>query len=147
MNLFNILDSRSLTVSVTESCTGGLLSHHFTKNPGSSKYFLGGIIAYHKNVKVDILGVNPDVNVVSKECAEQMVNGLKNIIDSDIYISVTGFAGPTANPDGEVGNIYFSIIYRDTIYNFNKKYYSIDRRYNCLQIINSINDELIKLIS
>ena len=86
------------TVSVAESCTGGLLGAALTELPGSSCYFLGGIQAYANDVKEGLLGVSHETLVsfgaVSEEVASEMANGIQRLTGSDWAISTTGVAGP-----------------------------------------------------
>ena len=87
------------TVSVAESCTGGLLGAALTELPGSSCYFLGGIQAYANDVKEGLLGVSHETLVsfgaVSEEVASQMANGIQRLTGSDWAISTTESPGPT----------------------------------------------------
>ena len=146
MDFYDLLKKYNLTISVVESCTGGYLSHQLSKKAGSSKYYKGGIIAYNKDVKENILGVGREVDAVSEKCANQMVTGLQKIIDSDIYISVTGFAGPSAEPINLVGTIFFSILYKNKIFSFQKKYKSNKRLRNIKRVIKDIIYELMVII-
>ena len=86
------------TVSVAESCTGGLLGAAFTDCPGSSSYFLGGIQAYADSVKERLLGVDHETLVsfgaVSEEVASEMALGIQRLTGSDWAVSTTGIAGP-----------------------------------------------------
>lgn len=86
------------TVAVAESCTGGGLGARLTARPGSSAYVLGGVISYSDAVKTGLLGVDPEVirreGAVSRECAAQMARGVRELVDSDWGLSVTGVAGP-----------------------------------------------------
>ena len=86
------------TISIAESCTGGLLSSKLTKLSGSSKYFKMGLITYSNNAKINILNVNKKVidryGAVSQECCRSMVENLSKLSKSKINISITGVAGP-----------------------------------------------------
>ncbi|ACK71864.1 competence/damage-inducible protein CinA [Gloeothece citriformis PCC 7424] len=102
------------TVSVAESCTGGGLGEMLTQIPGSSEYFLGGIIAYDNRVKNALLGVNQQdldqFGAVSEPVAKQMALGVKEKIGSDWGISITGIAGPGGGTDTKpVGLVYIGI--------------------------------------
>ncbi|CAN2206973.1 cinA_cterm, competence/damage-inducible protein CinA C-terminal domain [Candidatus Nanopelagicaceae bacterium] len=92
------LRSRNESVSVAESLTGGGLGHELTRIPGASEVFLGGIIAYTTDVKVNFLGVPPSTieafTVVSEEVAIAMAEGARKKIGSTWAISTTGIAGP-----------------------------------------------------
>ena len=99
--LGEVLRRGGLTVSVAESCTGGLLGSLITEQPGSSAYFLGGVIAYADVIKQDLLGVAPEllkrVGAVSREVAEAMAEGVRSRFGSQLAASVTGIAGPDSD--------------------------------------------------
>lgn len=112
--LHHLLIEKKLTISSAESCTGGALAKILTKNPGSSRYFSGGIIAYQTEKKIKILKVSPETirkhTVVSEETAVEMAIGCQNLFETDISISTTGVSGPSKGEDGnEVGTAYYSI--------------------------------------
>lgn len=92
------LRHRKETVAVAESCTGGLLGAALTDVPGSSDYFLGGLIAYDNRVKVEHLGVPGAVierdGAVSAATAAAMAAGVRNLLGADLGLSITGVAGP-----------------------------------------------------
>lgn len=102
------------TLVVAESCTGGTLSRLLTSVPGSSDYFLGGVIAYSNEVKTALLNVNPSLtdgeNVVSAEVAEAMAEGARIRFGSDWAMATTGIAGPGgATESHPVGLIYVAV--------------------------------------
>ena len=106
--IMNFMAAKGLTLSLAESCTGGYLSQLFTQHPGSSKVFLGGVIAYSNDVKSNILKVNKDTlenfGAVSEETAGEMVKGVLAVINTDYGISITGIAGPDGgSPEKPVG--------------------------------------------
>lgn len=112
--LGEILSEKKLTISTAESCTGGELALLITSNPGSSKYFIGGVVAYATQKKTDILGVSEGIierfTVVSEEVAREMSEGCQNLFKTDISLSTTGVAGPGKGEDGkEVGLVYYTI--------------------------------------
>lgn len=86
------------TLAVAESCTAGQLGALITSVSGSSQYFLGGVIAYHNDVKIDKLEVPREVidehGAVSEECAVAMASGCRNLFGADYALSITGIAGP-----------------------------------------------------
>jgi nicotinamide-nucleotide amidase len=86
------------TLTVAESCTGGMLGERLTSVPGSSDVFLGGVIVYHNDLKLDLLGVRAEdlerYGAVSEQVALQMASGVREKLGADVGISVTGIAGP-----------------------------------------------------
>jgi nicotinamide-nucleotide amidase len=96
--VLDLCRARGLTIAVAESCTGGMLGERLTSVPGSSDVFLGGVIAYHNDIKRDALGVRQaDLDAfgaVSEPVALQMAAGVRERMGADIGISVTGVAGP-----------------------------------------------------
>lgn len=89
---------KGLTLATAESCTGGLVGHSITENPGSSAYYLGGVVSYADSIKIDQLGVSGDLieryGAVSEHVAVAMAVGIRARFGSDLAISVTGVAGP-----------------------------------------------------
>ncbi len=102
------------TLSVAESCTGGWLSKILTEISGVSAIYKGGICSYSNEIKIKVLGVKEetlkDFGAVSKETAEEMANGVRLIMNTDIGIGITGIAGPNSdNTSKPVGLIYVAI--------------------------------------
>jgi len=93
-----LLRERGLTLSLAESCTGGQIADRITNVPGSSEYFKGGVVAYSNDLKVSLLGVQPETlekfGAVSRETALEMAKAARGRFGSDIALSVTGIAGP-----------------------------------------------------
>ena len=109
-----MLRQRRATVSVAESCTGGMLGERLTQAPGSSDYFLGGFITYSNAMKIEMLGVSPEIlaqfGAVSAETAEAMAIGARKRTGSTYALSVTGVAGPDAGGEKEpVGSVYVGV--------------------------------------
>jgi PncC family amidohydrolase len=98
VSLGDLLKRRGLRLAVAESCTGGLVGHRITNVPGSSDYFLGGVIAYANQVKAGVLGVRWETleqyGAVSAETALEMAQGVRRVLEADIGASITGIAGP-----------------------------------------------------
>jgi PncC family amidohydrolase len=118
VSLGPMLLKRKLTLATAESCTGGLIGHRLTNVPGSSEYFLGGIIAYSYDAKELLLGVRHntlyDHGAVSPETAVEMARGVRRALGADIGISVTGIAGPGGGLPGKpVGLVYICLSARD----------------------------------
>ena len=106
------------TLSLGESCTGGLIGHRLTDVPGSSEYFLGGIIAYSYEAKERLLGVRHDTlyqhGAVSEETAQEMARGARHALGADIGLAVTGIAGPGGGLPGKpVGLTWIALSSRD----------------------------------
>lgn len=112
--IFQKLREKKKTLSVAESCSGGLCSHLFTEIPGSSDVFFGGVICYTNASKVSILGVEQSTidkfSEVSLECAKEMANGVRVKLGADYGLSFTGFAGPSGgNETDPVGTVYIGV--------------------------------------
>jgi len=108
------LRNRKLTIAVAESCTGGLLGSRVTDVPGSSEYFLGGVIAYQNEVKESLLHVPQDViashGAVSAQTVEAMASGCRELFKCDIAVSITGIAGPGGgSAEKPVGLVYVGL--------------------------------------
>ena len=99
--LGEVLRGTGLTVSVAESMTGGMIGALITDQPGSSEYFVGGVIAYSNDVKRQELGVSPELlssaGAVSREAAEAMADGVRSRLGTSLAVAVTGIAGPDAD--------------------------------------------------
>jgi len=95
----DLLDRQGMKLAVAESCTGGKLGDMITEVPGSSDYFLGGIVSYSNEAKVELLDVDTEVlrerGAVSEEVALQMASGVRSRFGADVGVSITGIAGPT----------------------------------------------------
>ncbi len=112
--LGELLTDKKLTISVAESCTGGELAHLITSVSGSSNYFLGSVVTYATEKKIDLLNVNPktveEFTVVSEQVASEMAMGCQNLFKTDIAVSTTGVAGPSKGEDGKhVGTVFYTI--------------------------------------
>jgi CDP-diacylglycerol--glycerol-3-phosphate 3-phosphatidyltransferase len=111
--LGSLLVSGRLTVSVAESCTAGLLGSMLTDKPGSSAYFVGGVIAYADEVKREQLGVPADLltrhGAVSKEVAIAMAEGVRSRFGTSLSAAITGIAGPDAEGSKPVGLTYIAV--------------------------------------
>jgi nicotinamide-nucleotide amidase len=106
--------SLGLKLAVAESCTGGLLGERITNIPGSSDVFLGGVIAYHNDVKRNELGVRQEdierYGAVSEQVALQMASGIRERFAADVGVSVTGIAGPGGGtPEKPVGLVWIAV--------------------------------------
>lgn len=109
-----LLRERKATLAVAESCTGGLLGARITQQPGSSDYFLGGVIAYSNAAKTRWLDVPEDIlqreGAVSRTTAAIMAESVRRRFDATYGVSVTGIAGPTGGtPEKPVGSVYIAV--------------------------------------
>ena len=112
--LKEILTNRKLSLSTAESCTGGELAKLLTSVSGSSKYFLGGVITYEAQKKVQILGVSEktisEKTTVSEEVVQEMSFGCQQLFQTDISLSTTGVSGPNTDEfNNEIGTVFYSI--------------------------------------
>jgi nicotinamide-nucleotide amidase len=108
------LKARDEDVAVAESCTGGLLGKRFTSVVGAGDSFKGGVISYQEEIKHKVLGVSEKTLetkcAVSPECAEEMAEGIKNLMDATYGVSITGLAGPNSDSSGKpVGLVYVGV--------------------------------------
>ncbi|MBM4295303.1 MAG: competence/damage-inducible protein A [Deltaproteobacteria bacterium] len=115
-----LLRAKGLSLAVAESCTGGLIGHRLTNIAGSSDYFLGGVISYSNEAKMDLLRVPPETlarrGAVSAETAVAMARGVRAVFRADVGLSVTGIAGPTGgSPEKPVGTVYIGLATPQTV--------------------------------
>lgn len=104
------------TLAVGESCTGGLISKRMTDQPGSSGYFLGGVVAYANEVKSGVLGIDEDLirqeGVVSEAVAKAMASGVAREMKASVGVGVTGIAGPDGgSPEKPVGTVWYAVFH------------------------------------
>jgi nicotinamide-nucleotide amidase len=113
-NVARLLSASGLTLSVAESCTGGLICARLTEIPGSSAFLERGAVTYANAAKADWLGVPAAVleteGAVSEKCALAMAQGMRRAAGTDIALSVTGIAGPAGGtPEKPVGTVFFAL--------------------------------------
>jgi nicotinamide-nucleotide amidase len=111
--LIQIFRQRKLTLSFAESCSGGKLSVLLTEQAGISDIFLGSVVSYSNDTKVNLLGVRRDTllseGAVSEKIARQMAQGVRRQIHSDCSVAITGIAGPSGgSPEKPVGTVWFA---------------------------------------
>ena len=148
--LVYLLDKNNLTIATAESCTGGLLGYKLSVIPGASKYYKGTITAYSNSVKKNILKVPDSIfknsQVISKECAIEMVLGLMSIISANIYISITGNAGPGYNKETLRGVTYYAIMFNDKIETGTVKCVNMERTAVQKIIVKTIAKKIVSII-
>ncbi len=148
------LQKKGLTLSSAESATGGLFVSSITDVPGASQVFARGYVTYDEEAKISVLGVDQSTitqyTVVSAEVAKEMARGAMLAAGSDIAISVTGFAGPTADEGREPGNAFIGYAYDDVVGSIELNTKRNDRKWNrnffrlrMLKKVNEILDEMI----
>ncbi len=113
-----MLIGRRCTVAVAESCTGGLLAQRLTTVPGSSSYFLRGVVTYSNESKTDLLGVDSALiakhGAVSGPVASAMARGIRESSSSDLGLSITGIAGPSGGTkEKPVGTVFIGMAFDD----------------------------------
>lgn len=112
--VLQLLESKGNTLALAESITGGMIGEMITKVPGSSKTFMGSVVSYSNEMKINVLGV-PEQTIqthgaVSHRCAREMAAGARNVGNADIGISVTGVAGPDGGtPEKPVGTFFLGL--------------------------------------
>ena len=111
-----LLKEQGCSLATAESCTGGLIGDRITNVPGSSAYFMGGIIAYSNEAKMNRLGVSSealaDEGAVSEEVALQMARGVRTCFGADIGVSSTGIMGPAGGSSKKpVGTVWIACVY------------------------------------
>ena len=122
----DLLREKGLTLAVAESCTGGMLGELVTQVPGSSAWFLGGVISYAAGVKVSLLGVEESLirkeGVVSEAVARAMARGARQTFSSDLALGITGVAGPDGGtPETPVGTVCLALAAPDGEYSFRRR--------------------------
>jgi nicotinamide-nucleotide amidase len=120
-----LLVEKNLTLSIAESCTGGLIGHRITNVPGCSRYFKSDLVTYSNDVKEGILGVSEETlkahGAVSEECVREMAAGVRKRTGTSVAVATSGVAGPDGGtPDKPVGTVCIALSADDQ---------SISRRY------------------
>lgn len=112
--LKELMLKKGLKLATAESCTGGMVAARIVNVPGSSEYFMGGVVAYDNSVKMKVLSVRAETllkyGAVSEETAKEMVLGVKELLGTECGISTTGIAGPTGGtPEKPEGLTYIGV--------------------------------------
>jgi len=123
----NYLIKNNITISIVESCTGGLLSYNFIKHKGISNIFKTGLICYSNSSKINKLNIKKEYikkyGAVSFEVAKKMTINLSNIENTNLSIATTGIAGPTGQTKNKpVGLVYIGIKYNKKLSIYKKKF-------------------------
>jgi len=112
--LLELLETKGLTLAVAESITGGMIGEMITRVPGSSRTFMGSVVSYSNEMKIDVLGVPAQTiqthGAVSHRCAHEMAAGARKVGNADVGLSVTGVAGPDGGtPAKPVGTFFLGL--------------------------------------
>lgn len=148
--VLNLLIKNNLTLSIAESCTGGFISKSITDIKGSSKVFLGGLVAYNNSIKNNFLNIPIEVieryGAVSQEVSELMADNISKNFKSKIALSCTGISGPDGGSDKKpVGTVYISIKFLDKLLT-NKFIFKLDRKSHRLMTKQTVLYMLWKLL-
>ncbi len=131
-NLSETLLKSGLTISTAESCTGGLIGSVLTEISGSSRWYVGGVIAYSNDIKKNILGVPQkildDHGAVSCECVEAMAIGAAKVCGSRLSVAISGIAGPDGGTAGKPVGLVWTAICLDEIVESFKDVFDGDRQ-------------------
>jgi len=131
------LMDEELSLSLAESCTGGMIASEFVNFPGASNFFDRSYVTYSNQSKVDMLGVSnntlDEFGAVSRETCREMVEGVFSKTGSDVCLAVTGIAGPAGGRDEKpVGLVYIGVKIKDQIrikeYNFTGDRFAVRKR-------------------
>lgn len=112
-----LLKEKKLTIATAESCTGGYISKRLTDIPGASEVFLGGLVTYSNESKINLLGVNAETiekhGAVSRETAYEMASKVAEKMGADIGVGITGIAGPGGGSEEKpVGLVYVGVCFK-----------------------------------
>ncbi|MCR9286063.1 competence/damage-inducible protein A [Saprospiraceae bacterium] len=115
-----VLNGKELTIATAESCTGGFLAHKITSISGSSAYFMGSVLAYSNEVKMNQLSVKEETlkayGAVSEETVREMVGGILSLLKTDIGVATSGIAGPSGGTEEKpVGTVWIAVGNREKI--------------------------------
>lgn len=147
-----LLAEKKISLSVAESCTGGLIAHKITSIPGASDYFKGSVVAYSNNVKTNLLKVSEEIlkanGAVSEPVVMQMAEGCRTLFNTDYAIATTGVAGPGGGSQNKpVGTTWLAISSSKEIKAY-KFFFGDNRERNIqramLTALNLLRKELIK---
>ena len=115
-----LLTEKNLTISCAESCTGGLLTDRLPNVPGSSAYVKGAVVAYSNEIKMNILHVKEETlencGAVSRQTAQELAANVRQILNTDVGVSITGIAGPGGGSrDKPIGLVFIAVADKDSV--------------------------------
>lgn len=142
---------KGITIGFAESMTGGLMTYEMVKHPNASKVVIGSIVSYQRQIKEQLLFVNPitidTYSIVSSEVAQQMASGIFKQTHADLCISITGNAGPTYEKNTEKLEAFITIFYRQKYTDFHLDLTKQDREKNIKDSIDFIYRKVYQIIS
>jgi nicotinamide-nucleotide amidase len=148
--VFEKLLKKGLTIGFAESMTGGLCAYKMVENSGASKVLLGSIVAYNNQIKNDILGVDMHLienhRSVSKEVALSMAKNLKQKMNPDICVSVTGNAGPSFDLGSDHLEAYYTILFKNQIIESHITFDESNRIENILKTVSLIYHKIDEIV-
>ncbi len=125
------MGEKGLTIAFAESMTGGALSFEMIKNPGASKIIKGSIVAYSRDMKVKLLGLNEreieEQSLVSSYVAKKMAQSIQKMTDADIGVGLTGNAGPSKQLGTDKLKAWIAIAYQGETKTFDLDFFGITR--------------------
>ena len=150
MNIVENLTKKGMTISACESCTGGMIAAYITDFAGASEVFTEGAVTYANEAKIR-LGVPKEViakyGAVSEECAREMAKAIKRRTGSDIAVSTTGIAGPGGGSAEKPVGLVYSCIVTDKSERVYKLSFSGSREEVRRQTVNTVIENIVKMIS
>lgn len=148
--IVDLMTKKNKTVAFAESCTGGLCAKRITDIPGSSKIFKTGVIAYHNDTKINLLGVDQSTldqyGAVSKKCALQMAKGVYHLSGADYGVAITGIAGPDGGTKEKPVGLCYICVYDGKRARIKKTNFKRDRDYVRIYAANSAFELLRKFV-
>lgn len=144
------LEASGLTVSSAESCTGGLLAAKIVSVPGASKVFKGAVVAYDNSVKTNILKVREQIieqhGAVSEECVFEMAKKVKNMINSDLSVAISGIAGPSGGSEAKPVGLAFICLWDGKKSYIKRIFYPQERNMFRSRVVSTAMDMLRRYI-
>jgi len=136
-----LLIEKNIKIATAESFTGGLIAEILTEKAGSSKYFLGSVVAYNKKIKSKLLDIEAELldryGTVSRECVQTMAENAAEIFAADLTAATTGAAGPEAHEGKKAGTMFLALAFRGKlkIIELQKNYGRELNRYYASQVV------------
>ena len=115
------LIEKNISITTAESCTGGRVASEITKYAGVSSIYPGSVVSYSNKIKQKVLNVRKSTlknfGAVSRECVKEMLDGVEELMETDISVAISGIAGPTGGTkEKPVGLVYIGVKYKDKLF-------------------------------